>query len=205
MGRVRWAGLGLPSKPRPASCAQSRSLPALASDTALEMALEEMARFLFMISSNSVSLRGVRDDSMSLGIHARKKILKSALPSETGASIYFIYLFFNSPASRTVVSSFVWWRASIWIVWSGGTPAVVGGHVIATRRGEEGGIDMGSRRRPARRRTSQMRRRSQSQGGPDGARGTRREGSWRRRALLGRRRSGRWTVAGRRGPRRQGS
>lgn len=41
-------------------------LPALASDTALDMALEEMALFLFMISSNSASLRGVRDASMSL-------------------------------------------------------------------------------------------------------------------------------------------
>lgn len=43
-------------------------LPALASDTALDMALEEMALFLFMISSNSASLRGVRDASISLGI-----------------------------------------------------------------------------------------------------------------------------------------
>lgn len=34
------------------------SLPALAPDTALEMALLEMARFLFMISSNSTSLTG---------------------------------------------------------------------------------------------------------------------------------------------------
>lgn len=33
-------------------------LPALAPDTALEMALLEMARFLFMISSNSTSLTG---------------------------------------------------------------------------------------------------------------------------------------------------
>lgn len=44
-------------------------LPALASDTALDMALEEMALFLFMISSNSASLRGVRDASMSLHLH----------------------------------------------------------------------------------------------------------------------------------------
>lgn len=41
-------------------------LPALASDTALEIALEEMALFLFMISSNSASLRGARDGSISL-------------------------------------------------------------------------------------------------------------------------------------------
>lgn len=41
-------------------------LPALASDTALDMALEEIALFLFMISSNSASLRGVRDASISL-------------------------------------------------------------------------------------------------------------------------------------------
>ncbi len=46
-------------------------LPALASDTALDMALEEMALFLFMISSNSASLRGVRDASISLQIHTR--------------------------------------------------------------------------------------------------------------------------------------
>lgn len=44
-------------------------IPALASDTALDMALEEMALFLFMISSNSASLRGVRDASMSLHLH----------------------------------------------------------------------------------------------------------------------------------------
>lgn len=41
-------------------------LPALASDTARDIALEEMALFLFMISSNSASLNGVRDESMSL-------------------------------------------------------------------------------------------------------------------------------------------
>lgn len=41
-------------------------VPALASDTAREMALEEMALFLFIISSNSASLSGVREDSMSL-------------------------------------------------------------------------------------------------------------------------------------------
>lgn len=41
-------------------------LPALASETALEMALLEMARFRFMISSNSASLRGVRAASISL-------------------------------------------------------------------------------------------------------------------------------------------
>lgn len=46
-------------------------LPALASDTALEIALEEMALFLFMISSNSASLRGARDGSISL---KKKKI-----------------------------------------------------------------------------------------------------------------------------------
>lgn len=46
-------------------------LPALASDTALDMALEEIALFLFMISSNSASLRGVRDASISLQIHKR--------------------------------------------------------------------------------------------------------------------------------------
>lgn len=45
---------------------QVRMLPALASDTALDIALEEMALFLFMISSNSASLSGVRDASMSL-------------------------------------------------------------------------------------------------------------------------------------------
>lgn len=42
------------------------ALPALASDTALDIALEEMALFLFMISSNSASFKGPRDDSMSL-------------------------------------------------------------------------------------------------------------------------------------------
>lgn len=41
-------------------------IPALASDTALEIALEEMALFLFMISSNSASLSGARDGSISL-------------------------------------------------------------------------------------------------------------------------------------------
>ena len=41
-------------------------VPALASDTAREMALLEMARFLFMISSNSASLNGVRAASISL-------------------------------------------------------------------------------------------------------------------------------------------
>lgn len=40
--------------------------PALASDTALEIALLEMARFLFMISSNSASLNGVLAVSISL-------------------------------------------------------------------------------------------------------------------------------------------
>lgn len=44
-------------------------LPALASDTALDIALEEMALFLFMISSNSASLRGVLDASISLQIN----------------------------------------------------------------------------------------------------------------------------------------
>lgn len=42
------------------------AVPALASDTALEIALEEMALFRFMISSNSASLRGARDGSISL-------------------------------------------------------------------------------------------------------------------------------------------
>ena len=40
--------------------------PALASDTALEIALLEIALFLFMISSNSASLNGVRAVSISL-------------------------------------------------------------------------------------------------------------------------------------------
>ncbi len=40
--------------------------PALASDTALEIALLDIARLRFMISSNSASLRGARDESMSL-------------------------------------------------------------------------------------------------------------------------------------------
>lgn len=50
-------------------------LPALASDTALEIALEEMALFLFMISSNSASLKGVRDGSMSLQIHKKPHVI----------------------------------------------------------------------------------------------------------------------------------
>lgn len=49
-------------------------LPALASDTALEIALEEMALFLFMISSNSASLRGARDGSISLKKKKRRHV-----------------------------------------------------------------------------------------------------------------------------------
>lgn len=48
-------------------------LPALASDTALDMALEEIALFLFMISSNSASLSGVRDASISLQIQKKTR------------------------------------------------------------------------------------------------------------------------------------
>lgn len=44
-------------------------LPALASDTALDIALLEIALFLFIISSNSASLRGARAASISLTTH----------------------------------------------------------------------------------------------------------------------------------------
>lgn len=47
------------------------------------MALEEMALFLFMISSNSASLRGVRDDSMSLQIHTGTPHVLSELKRDT--------------------------------------------------------------------------------------------------------------------------
>lgn len=54
-------------------------IPALASETALEMALLEIALFRFMISSNSASLKGVRE-SMSLqnntnALRQEKKVL----------------------------------------------------------------------------------------------------------------------------------
>lgn len=49
MGELRGRGRGM-------GTGMGSLLPALAPDTALEMALLEMARFLFMISSNSTSL-----------------------------------------------------------------------------------------------------------------------------------------------------
>lgn len=51
-------------------CICVRSSPALASDTAREIALLEMALLRFMISSNSASLSGVLAESISL--HTRK-------------------------------------------------------------------------------------------------------------------------------------
>ena len=51
-----WDGVG--GTQQEGSAGIKSLLPALAPDTALEMALLEMARFLFMISSNSTSLTG---------------------------------------------------------------------------------------------------------------------------------------------------
>lgn len=64
------------------AAATSCGLPALAPDTALEMALLEIARFRFMISSNSASLTGggkgpnsrLRDTHTSSLLRGRKEI-----------------------------------------------------------------------------------------------------------------------------------
>lgn len=66
-------------------------LPALASDTALEIALEEMALFLFMISSNSASLRGARDGSISLQrLHMQTKYILN----NSCMNVNVVFLFF---------------------------------------------------------------------------------------------------------------
>lgn len=65
-------------------------LPALASDTALEIALEEMALFLFMISSNSASLRGARDGSISLQrLHMQTKYILQQFMYECKCCFFF--------------------------------------------------------------------------------------------------------------------
>lgn len=82
------------------------------------------------------------------------------------------------PASRTVVPSFIWWRASVWVVWSRGPSAVVRGHAVVAGWGKERRIDVRCRRWSTWWGAWHVRRWRQGHRGPNGAWRTRREGSW---------------------------